>query len=92
MADNLLLVGDVGATNARYALASPETGTYRDEQVLPCESFDSCEASIQHYLSHAGIDDVQQVMKVWMAQLQLQSQATSHGMLSWPSQSNLEKK
>ena len=61
MADNLLLVGDVGATNARYALASTETGTYWDEQVLPCESFDSCEASIQHYLSHAGIDDVQEI-------------------------------
>ena len=44
MADNLMSVGDVGATNARYALASTETGTYRDEQVLPCESFDSCEA------------------------------------------------
>ena len=59
MADELLLVGDVGATNARYALASTETGTYRDEKVLPCESFDSCEASIEHYLSHAGIADVQ---------------------------------
>ena len=59
MADDLLLVGDVGATNARYALASTETGTYRDEQVLLCESFDSCEASIEHYLSHAGIADVQ---------------------------------
>ena len=58
MADDIFLVGDVGATHARYALASVSSRIYRGEQVLLCVDFDSCEASIEHYLSHAGIAHV----------------------------------
>ena len=58
MDDDIFLVGDVGATHARYALASADSGTYRDEQVLLCEGFDSCEASIEFYLSKVSTADV----------------------------------
>ena len=50
-----VLIGDVGGTNARFAIATSDD-TYTDEQVLRCESFDSCEASIRHYLAMADVE------------------------------------
>ena len=47
---NTLLIGDIGGTNARFALVDRGVPGYRDEQVLRCESFASAEAAISHYL------------------------------------------
>lgn len=45
-----VLIGDVGGTNARFALASPDVAGYRDEQILLCEDFDTPELAVQSYL------------------------------------------
>lgn len=50
MVENRILIGDVGATNARYALVSPLSGGYQEERVLLCKDYESCESSIAAYL------------------------------------------
>ena len=45
-----LLVGDIGGTNARFALATPGVPGFRDEQTLKCADFASAEEAITHYL------------------------------------------
>lgn len=51
MTETNLLIGDIGGTNARFALASPEMDGYGDEQVLQCASFESAELAIEDYLN-----------------------------------------
>ena len=50
MADDVYLVGDIGGTNARFALAEPGLEGYRDEVVLHCADFESPELAIADYL------------------------------------------
>jgi glucokinase len=45
-----LLVGDIGGTNARFALAAADQPGFRDEQTLKCADFASAEDAIKHYL------------------------------------------
>ena len=47
------LIGDIGGTNARFALADEQEG-YRDEHTLKCEDFDSSTSAMQHYLEMIG--------------------------------------
>ena len=57
-----VLIGDVGGTNARFALLDAKQGEvgYRDELVLQAADFDSPEVAIEHYLAEAqaGSPDV----------------------------------
>lgn len=50
MTDVNLLVGDIGGTNARFAIARPGQRGYERERVLQCDDFNSAESAIQHYL------------------------------------------
>lgn len=47
----VVLVGDIGGTHARYALVGSDRTSYQSEVVLRSDSFDSCEASIEHFLA-----------------------------------------
>ena len=51
MTDACLLVGDIGGTNARFALASSDAPGYSDELVLNCAEFESANDAIRHYLT-----------------------------------------
>lgn len=44
------LVGDIGATNARFALVGPHDGTFRRVRVLACDHYASLEQAICRYL------------------------------------------
>lgn len=46
--ESVCLIGDVGGTNARFALAGADG--YRNEQVLQCADFASPELAVKHYL------------------------------------------
>lgn len=48
---NVLLVGDIGGTNARFALTDVESKGYRDERVLRSAEYESAEHAIRHYLT-----------------------------------------
>ncbi len=48
--DSVLLVGDIGGTNARFALAEPEGHAYLQEKVLQCAEYNTPELAIRAYL------------------------------------------
>lgn len=45
-----LLIGDIGGTNARFALADPATPAFTDMRTLQCNDYESADAAIKHYL------------------------------------------
>jgi glucokinase len=47
---NCLLIGDIGGTNARFALADPVEPAFADVVTLQCDDYDSADAAIKHYL------------------------------------------
>ena len=50
MANSCLLVGDIGGTNARFALADPNTPGFSQERVYACADFASPSLAIDSYL------------------------------------------
>ena len=48
---HVALIGDIGGTNARFALAKPNGLGYADERVYACQQFSTPEAAINQYLS-----------------------------------------
>jgi glucokinase len=55
-----LLIGDIGGTNARFALADPAKPGFSDVETLQCNDYESADAAIKHYLEivRAGAPDV----------------------------------
>ncbi|MEM9838579.1 MAG: glucokinase [Pseudomonadota bacterium] len=49
MADREVLVGDIGGTNARFAVSQPD-GTLRDVKVLKVEDFSQFDKALAHYI------------------------------------------
>jgi len=49
-----LLIGDIGGTNARFALADPKQPGFSDELTLQCADYDSAGAAIEQYLDTVG--------------------------------------
>jgi glucokinase len=45
------LVGDIGATNARFALVAPGSSDIENIQSLKCEDFDNIQSAISFYIS-----------------------------------------
>ena len=60
MTDPCLLVGDIGGTNARFALARPDSPGFSNELTLACDDYETAEQGIVHYLerSDCGRPDV----------------------------------
>lgn len=53
MAEASHLIGDIGGTNARFALADEQEG-YREEHTLKSDDFESSTSAMQHYLDMIG--------------------------------------
>jgi len=54
VADAVLLIGDIGGTNARFALADGSPLGYSHELTLQCADFNTPEVAIEHYLNAVG--------------------------------------
>ncbi len=54
MGGSVRLVGDIGGTNARFALVAADSRVPRDEQVLHCADFQGLEEAIGRYLADHG--------------------------------------
>ena len=52
-----LLIGDIGGTNARFALVDPMLPGFHSEVTLPCRDFKSVELAIRHYLARVKAPD-----------------------------------
>lgn len=50
MGDSRLLIGDIGGTNARFALARRDAPGFTDELQLSCADFDTAHSAIEHFL------------------------------------------
>jgi len=50
MAERTMLIGDIGGTNARFALADQSAPGFSHEETLQCVDFASAEAAVRHYL------------------------------------------
>ncbi len=51
MIERCLLIGDIGGTNARFALATPDRPGFHGVIELRCEDFASADDAISHYLT-----------------------------------------
>jgi glucokinase len=56
MTDKTLLIGDIGGTNARFALANPEQPGFHDAMTLKCADFAWADDAIRHYLDELSAD------------------------------------
>jgi glucokinase len=54
MADSCLLIGDIGGTNARFALAGKSAPGFSDAVTLQCADYATADAAIKDYLESAG--------------------------------------
>lgn len=54
MASPILLIGDIGGTNARFALADPTKPGFSDVVELKCADFESADLAIRQYLDTVG--------------------------------------
>ncbi|MDX1516129.1 MAG: glucokinase [Woeseiaceae bacterium] len=54
MAPRALLIGDIGGTNARFALADAKSPGFSSEHTLQCADFATAEDAIHHYLDIVG--------------------------------------
>jgi len=50
-----LLVGDIGGTNARFALAHADGSGFSKELILACDDYGSAEEGIGEYLERSGV-------------------------------------
>lgn len=50
MSKTSLLIGDIGGTNARFALADPQQARFSDELRLACADFEAAHLAIDHFL------------------------------------------
>jgi glucokinase len=50
MPDTCLLIGDIGGTNARFALADPAVPAFSNVVTMQCDDFDSADLAIKRYL------------------------------------------
>ncbi len=59
MAKKPLLIGDIGGTNARFALLDPKRPGFQSAMTLQCADFASADDAIRHYLSSLSAQDPQ---------------------------------
>ena len=52
--DACLLIGDIGGTNARFALAAIDSPGFSEAHTLKCDDFESADAAIKQYLDTVG--------------------------------------
>jgi len=57
MKEPCLLVGDIGGTNARFAIADADRPGFSREITLACGDFDSANSAIREYLAQANAPD-----------------------------------
>jgi len=56
VAEKTLLIGDIGGTNARFALASPGGTAFHGAMTLKCADFAWADDAIRHYLDEMSAD------------------------------------
>ena len=55
MAAEPMLIGDIGGTNARFAVANPDTPGFSQVRKLACADYATAEDAIEDYLSSESL-------------------------------------
>jgi glucokinase len=58
MSEHNLLIGDIGGTNARFALANHRYPGFHDVIELKCADFNTSGDAIRHYLGRVGVESL----------------------------------
>ena len=61
MIDKTILLGDIGGTNARFALTSPNDSSYTCFEKFRCVNFDTAIEAINCYLKDHDIDNLHEI-------------------------------
>ena len=61
MIDKTILLGDIGGTNARFALTSPNDSSYTCFEKFLCIDFDTVIEAINCYLKGHDIDNLHEI-------------------------------
>lgn len=61
MNDRCLLIGDIGGTNARFALATPDRPGFHDTLEFKCADFRTADDAISHYLKASNAESPEAV-------------------------------
>ncbi len=56
MAGSYFLIGDIGGTNARFALVAPGSVLPEQTRVLPVREYQSLEAAVRHYFKEISLE------------------------------------
>lgn len=56
VANRKLLIGDIGGTNARFALADDRAPGFDQTRILKCADFTTANDAIRHYLDDIGVE------------------------------------
>jgi glucokinase len=56
MADKTLLIGDIGGTNARFAMADPKHSGFSNVVTLQCADYASADDAIRHYIGELSAE------------------------------------
>ncbi len=62
MTEQTLLIGDIGGTNARFALANDGAPGFHAAKTLQCADYESVESAVRHYLDGVGAASVPAVI------------------------------
>jgi glucokinase len=54
--NDCLLIGDIGGTNARFALADTARPAFSEVRTLQCDDYESADVAIKHYLDSVGAE------------------------------------
>lgn len=54
MVNPCLLIGDIGGTNARFAMVDPDQPGFSNELILACDDYETAEQGIADYLERCG--------------------------------------
>ena len=61
MTNTMTLLGDIGGTNARFAVTSSGDSSYSNFKKLHCADFDTVNEAIKHYLNDIGLSKLENI-------------------------------
>ena len=61
MKKTMTLLGDIGGTNARFAIITPDDSSYSHFKKLRCDDFKTVVEAINYYLKDIGAEDIESI-------------------------------
>ena len=79
-AEHYYLVGDIGGTNARFALVKQGSIEPEAIEVLPCRDYENLDQAVVTYLERVGVASVRQVCLAVACPVSVWADASANGI------------